>query len=76
MGAWIEIVGIVLLMLCPLLSHPTMGAWIEIKNGESVSMSVASHPTMGAWIEICISLVMFPLAPRSHPTMGAWIEIL
>ena len=35
------------------LSHPTMGAWIEIYffflNG---SFYLSSHPTMGAWIEI------------------------
>ena len=35
------------------LSHPTMGAWIEIEVYEVVEdESKWSHPTMGAWIEI------------------------
>ena len=35
------------------LSHPTMGAWIEIKNIKSrFRVALKSHPTMGAWIEI------------------------
>ena len=35
------------------MSHPTMGAWIEIWNyiGDAEDFDV-SHPTMGAWIEI------------------------
>ena len=36
-----------------LVSHPTMGAWIEIKINEfSIKKRTRSHPTMGAWIEI------------------------
>ena len=35
-----------------LLSHPTMGAWIEIATNLSGTASATSHPTMGAWIEI------------------------
>ena len=40
------------------LSHPTMGAWIEIWNVSPIisEMSV-SHPTMGAWIEISVAIV-------------------
>ena len=35
------------------MSHPTMGAWIEITDGIFGSgTEKASHPTMGAWIEI------------------------
>ena len=58
------------------MSHPTMGAWIEIFNNSSEHLGVnVSHPTMGAWIEICsvsVGAVFF----KSHPTMGAWIEII
>ena len=40
------------------VSHPTMGAWIEItlKNIAYVA-GEGSHPTMGAWIEIFICLM-------------------
>ena len=34
-------------------SHPTMGAWIEIKPLVKTDGTLSSHPTMGAWIEIC-----------------------
>ena len=35
------------------MSHPTMGAWIEIYYIAIQIMQVLrSHPTMGAWIEI------------------------
>ena len=34
------------------MSHPTMGAWIEIFSPILLSSFFASHPTMGAWIEI------------------------
>ena len=68
------------------MSHPTMGAWIEIYYIAIQIMQVLrSHPTMGAWIEI-IGLFAFSSskisrtlsiipASASHPTMGAWIEI-
>ena len=37
-------------------SHPTMGAWIEIRVNKILFASFFwSHPTMGAWIEILIS---------------------
>ena len=40
-------------MHCVFLSHPTMGAWIEILHKSvSVCIAIESHPTMGAWIEI------------------------
>ena len=35
------------------LSHPTMGAWIEIFIAIYAGLAlISSHPTMGAWIEI------------------------
>ena len=52
MGAWIEI-AIPPAIACATPSHPTMGAWIEIKSVKVIMLSNAkSHPTMGAWIEI------------------------
>ena len=37
------------------VSHPTMGAWIEICCVSSNLSALESHPTMGAWIEICLA---------------------
>ena len=38
-------------------SHPTMGAWIEIRDKECIlGHEAESHPTMGAWIEITKTL--------------------
>ena len=35
------------------MSHPTMGAWIEISLAKAImALMTMSHPTMGAWIEI------------------------
>ena len=34
------------------MSHPTMGAWIEIVPLYYILFILLSHPTMGAWIEI------------------------
>ena len=52
MGAWIEI-SLFEYVNISQLSHPTMGAWIEIKtNINNYLTSDSSHPTMGAWIEI------------------------
>ena len=57
------------------LSHPTMGAWIEICSARlTFRLNIKSHPTMGAWIEI-IHRIYNDTATMSHPTMGAWIEI-
>ena len=58
-----------------LLSHPTMGAWIEIVLVGISVVLIGSHPTMGAWIEIPVCIALLTLASTSHPTMGAWIEI-
>ena len=49
------------------LSHPTMGAWIEIDEWETPSEVYTSHPTMGAWIEIppsSASMDCFFVAPH------------
>ena len=51
------------------MSHPTMGAWIEIFSTLIASLlCLVSHPTMGAWIEIftetTLSLLCIPVAPH------------
>ena len=59
------------------MSHPTMGAWIEIINPTiQPQTELSSHPTMGAWIEIFSETVAYNALYSSHPTMGAWIEII
>ena len=57
------------------MSHPTQGAWIEIKELSKGYECTKSHPTQGAWIEITW---IWELArhEQSHPTQGAWIEII
>ena len=58
------------------MSHPTMGAWIEILVCIALlTLANTSHPTMGAWIEIKLEAERYAQL-KSHPTMGAWIEIL
>ena len=52
MGAWIEIHATLQELANDAQSHPTMGAWIEIKSCWYFSQQIKSHPTMGAWIEI------------------------
>ena len=43
-----------------MMSHPTMGAWIEILHKSvSVFIAIESHPTMGAWIEICDGTLVY-----------------
>ena len=58
------------------MSHPTMGAWIEMFVLILIRVPSLSHPTMGAWIEITIDASMTAVLIRSLPTMGAWIEII
>ena len=58
------------------MSHPTMGAWIEICSLFDNTMFAGSHPTMGAWIEIVEIKKRGKTLAKSHPTMGAWIEIV
>ena len=66
MGAWIEISALISFIRISLLSHPTMGAWIEILKCRGASGYLESHPTMGAWIEIledfrnCVAIAVAP----------------
>ena len=54
MGAWIEI-ALMIISSIRRRSHPTMGAWIEIKSArDGYNSWIKSHPTMGAWIEISL----------------------
>ena len=49
------------------LSHPTMGAWIEISVSLYSRTFLSSHPTMGAWIEInnlSLSMGLKSVAPH------------
>ena len=41
------------------MSHPTMGAWIEIRSSQAIMFKIWSHPTMGAWIEIFTSVLEY-----------------
>ena len=75
MGAWIEINMFTPKNAEPKPSHPTMGAWIEIKVGKAAIIGATSHPTMGAWIEIRFLANWSISTTVSHPTMGAWIEM-
>ena len=43
-------------------SHPTMGAWIEMKSMFNMTDTAMSHPTMGAWIEISFSILLYPVS--------------
>ena len=54
-----------------ILSHPTMGAWIEILFNEWAKHYVVSHPTMGAWIEI--NLFHFDYIPYESRT-PRWVR--
>ena len=45
--------GVLIAISVIAMSHPTMGAWIEIFiTPEFIYKDLESHPTMGAWIEI------------------------
>ena len=74
MGAWIEIAKTV---LCEsgIMSHPTMGAWIEIKRQmETKKSGFCRTPRWVRGLKLLFRAKMMPCV-RSHPTMGAWIEI-
>ena len=58
-----------------ILSHPSRGAWIEIKDGGVALKSAQSHPSRGAWIEISRTRSGKTVTGESHPSRGAWIEI-
>ena len=56
-------------------SHPTMGAWIEIKEEVlEASFRFRRTPRWVRGLKLCISAI-YTWKPESHPTMGAWIEI-
>ena len=49
-------------------SHPTRGAWIEIKKLVEVeNQTVQSHPTRGAWIEINVNIIKFGVCVSRTP---------
>ena len=56
-------------------SHPSRGAWIEIRRLPQRLHPSASHPSRGAWIEISLSRPKKRTLTVSHPSRGAWIEI-
>ena len=60
----------------PQQSHPSRGAWIEMKQLLGLSLDPTSHPSRGAWIEICVSARIINMTFKSHPSRGAWIEML
>ena len=58
-----------------MVSHPTMGAWIEIKKEARRYVELKSRTPR--WVRgLKLAVVGAVLnAIVSHPTMGAWIEI-
>ena len=75
MGAWIEI-QVSILNLINEGSHPTMGAWIEIRYDDERKMWVSGRTPR--WVRGLKSTFPLPdlIMTLSHPTMGAWIEIM
>ena len=57
-----------------IICRPRKGAWIEMKNWESVSLRSNGRPRKGAWIEISVVGLMNADTSR-RPRKGAWIEI-
>ena len=55
-------------------SHPSRGAWIEIREKSMRRIGRRSHPSRGAWIEIFLRNLAV-VDGQSHPSRGAWIEI-
>ena len=56
-------------------SHPSRGAWIEIKDIAGLqAQTQLSHPSRGAWIEI-LAITAVSEMDESHPSRGAWIEM-
>ena len=59
------------------MSHPTMGAWIEIQYSTRMETSLTSRTPR--WVRGLKSkgVQASTYKPEgSHPTMGAWIEII
>ena len=58
-------------LICPVVSHPTRGAWIEIGGSDGGSTDAqGSHPTRGAWIEIFSFLDTGAGGPAVAPHTG------
>ena len=57
-------------------SHPSRGAWIEMRRTQARPLPYASHPSRGAWIEMGSATSWTCTSSASHPSRGAWIEIL
>ena len=55
-------------------SRPARGAWIEIKDGQTIKKGGKSRPARGAWIEMVLPC-RFLATVTSRPARGAWIEI-
>ena len=75
MGAWIEIIDMI---LCDLPYGSRTPRWVrglKYNTLKALNREEKSHPTMGAWIEIKTRSIFENERAWSHPTMGAWIEI-
>ena len=74
MGAWIEIKVLTKFVILT-MSHPTMGAWIEIVIQDAIYKSKFSRTPR--WVRGLKFSTTEPVHQflLSHPTMGAWIEI-
>ena len=57
------------------MSHPTMGAWIEISSNVCCDPTAVVAPHDGCVDWNSTLLTSKDIFPASHPTMGAWIEI-
>ena len=51
------------------LSHPSRGAWIEMKAAMPGRALLTSHPSRGAWIEI-VSYSLSMMSPMVAPLTG------
>ena len=43
-------------------SHPSRGAWIEIRETNRTTSRYESHPSRGAWIEMMLMVEQFDAA--------------
>ena len=58
-----------------IMSHPTMGAWIEIFNTAwPFAPSIGRTPRWVRGLKLYLMVIGLNY-PLSHPTMGAWIEM-
>ena len=74
-GAWIEMVGKLLLYLVA-PSHPVRGAWIEMVSVmPKISVLVGRTPSGVRGLKYSSAVRIFDWF-KSHPVRGAWIEIL